>query len=307
MELKDLLKEKRREKGLTLQEVADAVGVNVSTLSRYERGEIASMKTVTMKALSKLLDIPLSKFIALPDDEKLQESERMVAQVEKKYNDLLRIVLSMDLSNLGDEDFEAVSKKFDEIIAVNLESKDPAEAQRVRVTKRSILRRLNEIQQERSKNKAEPADTPKDFLTEKDGPKDSENAPTMYRYPLYGDIACGEPIYVDGQLHGYIETDVKVKADFCIRAKGDSMIGDRICDGDLVFIKSQPAVENGEIAAVLVDGEATLKRVYFDKELEVLRLFPSNPTCKIQTYSGPELETVHILGKAVKCQFDLNV
>ena len=128
MELKDLLKEKRREKGLTLQEVADAVGVNVSTLSRYERGEIASMKTVTMKALSKLLDIPLSKFIALPDDEKLQKSERMVAQVEEKYNDLLRIVLSMDLSNLGDEDFEAVSKKFDEIIAVNLESKDPAEA-----------------------------------------------------------------------------------------------------------------------------------------------------------------------------------
>ena len=306
MELKNLLKEKRLEKDLTLQEVADAVGVNVSTLSRYERGEIANMKTDTMKALSKLLDIPLSKFIALPDEEKLQESERMAAQVKEKYDDLFRIVLSMDLSDLKDEDFEDVRKKFDEIIAINLEAKDPIGAQRVRETKRGILRRLSEIQQERSKNKPGPAATQKDFLVGESEPKDAEDGPAMYRYPLYGDIACGEPIYVDGQLQGYIETDVKVKADFCIRAKGDSMIGDRICEGDLVFIKSQSAVENGEIAAVLVDGEATLKRVYYDKDLEVLRLFPSNPTCKIQTYSGPELETVHILGKAVKCQFDLN-
>ena len=89
-------------------------------------------------------------------------------------------------------------------------------------------------------------------------------------------------------------------------AKGDSMIGDRIFDGDIVFIHKQPMVENGEIAAILIGDNATLKRVSYDKEAGILQLFPSNPTKPIQTYRGEELNTIRILGKAVRCQFDLN-
>ena len=130
-----------------------------------------------------------------------------------------------------------------------------------------------------------------------------------YRYPILGGIACGEPIYADQEWQGCVETEVNVKADFCIRAKGDSMIGDRICDGDIVFIKKQSMVENGEIAAVVIGDDATLKRVVYDKDAGILQLFPSNPSpeYKIQVYSGEELNQIRIIGKAIKCQFDLNV
>lgn len=126
------------------------------------------------------------------------------------------------------------------------------------------------------------------------------------KFPLFSAIACGEPIFADDSVESYIEAGSNIKADFCVRAKGDSMIGDRIFDGDIVFIKKQPVVENGQIAAVLVGDSATLKRVVYDRAAGILQLFPSNPAHKIQTYSGDELNQIRILGKAVKCQFDLN-
>ena len=59
----------------------------------------------------------------------------------------------------------------------------------------------------------------------------------------------------------YVEAGANIHADFCLKAKGDSMIGARIYDGDIVFIRKQEMVNNGEIAAVMIDDEATLKRV----------------------------------------------
>ena len=64
----------------------------------------------------------------------------------------------------------------------------------------------------------------------------------------------------------FVETSADINADFCLTAKGDSMINARIFDGDIVFIKAQPQVENGEIAAVIVNDEATLKRVYLKSD-----------------------------------------
>lgn len=125
-------------------------------------------------------------------------------------------------------------------------------------------------------------------------------------FPVFESIACGDPIYADDHIEGYIEAGSDIKADFCVIAKGDSMIGDRIFDGDVVFVKKQSVVENGEVAAVLIGDEATLKRVVYDHEAGILQLFPSNPAHKIQTYSGEDLNQIRILGKAVKCQFDLN-
>lgn len=126
------------------------------------------------------------------------------------------------------------------------------------------------------------------------------------RLPILGNIACGEPVYADEDWQGWVDVDADLDADFCLRATGDSMTGDRIYDGDIVFIHSQPVVENGEIAAVLVGDEATLKRVSFDEGTGVLQLFPSNPTYPILRYTGAALADVRILGKAVRCQFDLN-
>ena len=77
------------------------------------------------------------------------------------------------------------------------------------------------------------------------------------------------------------------------------MIGARIHDGDIVFIRKQPIVENGEIAAVVIDNEATLKRWYFYPEEKKLILNPENAVFPPLVYIGEELDNIICLGKAV--------
>lgn len=77
------------------------------------------------------------------------------------------------------------------------------------------------------------------------------------------------------------------------------MIDAGIHDGDVVYIHIQPEVENGQIAAVRIDGEATLKRVFWDKDSQVLQLVPANSSYMPKVYSGQALESVHIEGRAV--------
>ena len=125
------------------------------------------------------------------------------------------------------------------------------------------------------------------------------------KFPLIGNIACGKPIFADEQFEAYIEAGANIKADFCLRAKGDSMIGARIYDGDIVFIRKQEMVEDGEIATVLIDDEATLKRVYYDQENNVIQLFAENPQYKTMRFVGEELNHIRILGKAVALQTDI--
>lgn len=125
------------------------------------------------------------------------------------------------------------------------------------------------------------------------------------QFPLLGNIACGEPIFAEQNFEAYVEAGANVHADFCLRAKGDSMIGARIQDGDIVFIKKQEMVDDGEIAAVLIEDEATLKRVYYDQESGVLQLFAENPKYKTMRFSGEELDHIRILGKAVAFQSDV--
>lgn len=120
--------------------------------------------------------------------------------------------------------------------------------------------------------------------------------------PLLGRIACGRPIYAESEYGSFCTPFGNVDADFCLAASGDSMIGARIFDGDIVFIRAQDTVENGEIAAVIIGDEATLKRVYFYPEKNKLILSPENPKYEPLVYIGEELNTVKILGKAVAYQ-----
>lgn len=118
-----------------------------------------------------------------------------------------------------------------------------------------------------------------------------------HRIPLLGEIACGEPIFADEDFEGLIESDIG--ADFALRCSGDSMTGARIMDGDIVLIKKQDMVENGEIAAVIIENEATLKRVMYFKEKNTLILKPENPRYEDLIYTNDELNQIRILGKAV--------
>ena len=125
------------------------------------------------------------------------------------------------------------------------------------------------------------------------------------RVPMLGAIACGAPVFASEDRGEYLSVGGDTKADFCLVAKGDSMIGARIHDGDTVFIKAQETVSNGEIAAVIIGDEATLKRVYYDEKNMKLILSPENPAYAPMVFVGPELECIRIIGKAVAFQSKL--
>lgn len=125
---------------------------------------------------------------------------------------------------------------------------------------------------------------------------------TRRRIPLLGTIACGEPILAEADVDTFAVVGKAVECDFALRCKGDSMIGARIFDGDLVFIRKQDYVDDGSIAAVLLDDEATLKRVYHLADGRV-ELRAENPTFKSIIVGGEgETRTCRILGKAVAFQ-----
>lgn len=121
--------------------------------------------------------------------------------------------------------------------------------------------------------------------------------PEMRKIPLIGSIACGAPILAEEHIDEYIDIPHHIHADFALTCKGDSMINARIFDGDVVYIRQQQTVDNGVIAAVLIDGEATLKRVQLFEDH--ISLEPENPQYRPLVYWGEEMNAVRILGKAV--------
>lgn len=129
----------------------------------------------------------------------------------------------------------------------------------------------------------------------------------LKRFPLLGEIACGKPVYANENRESYIMAGTDIKADFCLKAKGDSMINARICDGDIVFIQRQDIVDNGEIAAVVVnnESEATLKRFYYYAEKCMVILKAENPAYEDMIFTNEELNNFHILGKAIAFQSDV--
>ena len=127
------------------------------------------------------------------------------------------------------------------------------------------------------------------------------------KIPVLGKIACGNPIYANEERESYVMAGTEIKADFCLIASGNSMITARIYDGDIVFIRKQNIVENGDIAAVMVstEGEVTLKRFFYYPQKALLILKPENPVYEDLIFQGAELDEVHVLGKAIAFQSDV--
>ena len=201
MEIKDILKNRRTELGLTQLDVANAVGVSEATVSRWESGDIANMKRSRIASLASVL--------------------KMSPSIIMGWNEEHEAHMPSNISPL----------------------------------------------------------------------------PAMRKVPLVGSIACGTPILAEENLDGTVEAPDHVRADFALRCKGDSMINARIFDGDIVYIRQQESVEHGEIAAVLIGDEATLKRVYIYDDC--ISLEAENPQYKPMVYRGEEMNNIRILGKAV--------
>ena len=128
---------------------------------------------------------------------------------------------------------------------------------------------------------------------------------SIKKFPLLGEIACGEPIFVNEDRESYVLSGTDINADFCLKAKGDSMIGARIFDGDVVFIKKTEIVDNGEIAAIVIDDEVLLKRFYYFPDESLLTLQSENPKYPPKNYTNEQLNHIRVLGKAVAFQSDI--
>lgn len=122
--------------------------------------------------------------------------------------------------------------------------------------------------------------------------------PTTNKKPRLGVISCGNPIDTPENFDGYDDVPDMFDCDFTLVCEGDSMMGARICDGDIVYIKQQPTIENGQIAAVLIDGEEKLlKRVYITDESIILQA--ENPAYPPRSYHREDMNRVSIIGKVV--------
>lgn len=125
---------------------------------------------------------------------------------------------------------------------------------------------------------------------------------TTKKVPILGKIACGDPIEAIEHIEYYAEVDSNLKIDAGLIAQGDSMINARIYDGDTVFIHYQPTVENGEIAAVKIDGDVTLKRFYYDQKTDMVTLVAENPKYAPYIYKKSDNKLIQIVGKALTFQ-----
>lgn len=113
--------------------------------------------------------------------------------------------------------------------------------------------------------------------------------------PLIGKIAAGTPIFADQNVEDYFTIDSRIDADFCLRIQGDSMIDAGINNNDIVFIRQQPTLEVGEIGAIQIGEEATLKRFYRTNDSIILQ--PANSDYLPQIYTSDS--DIKILGKLV--------
>jgi repressor LexA len=207
----------RKERGLSLEQLAEAVGTSRQTIHRYENGIITNIPSEKVEGLAKALGTTPSSLMGWEDEE----------EVFSSFNNITAIS-SIDLSPVGTK-----------------------------------------------------------------------------QLPMLGNVACGEPIFATEEYCHFVNTSSNISADFCLTAKGDSMINARIFDGDVLFVRKQESVDDGEIAVVLIDDEATVKRVYFDRENSILTLMPENPTYKPMRYIGRELDRIRILGKVVSGQYKI--
>lgn len=162
-----------------------------------------------------------------------------------------------------------------------------------RVTKMQELADLFEVtlSELRDLPRTEPSDA-----TSSIPPSGFEPLPDMSKIPVVGQIACGQPITAEENIEGYASAPERWRANFALICQGRSM-EPRIMDGDLVAIRSDIRVESGQVAAVRIGDEATLKKIYFYPERIVLR--PINDAFEDIVFEGEKMNDVSIEGKAV--------
>lgn len=260
----------RKEADISAEKLAAAIGVSPATIYRYENGDIEKVPGDVLLPISKVLRTTPAYLMGWEDSPSTDFSS--ILNDYKKRNGLT----NEDLSKMS-----GVPKPtIDKITAGT--------------TKRPSLDTVQALARACGMSLSDFDDISETSYRTIPG---IEPMPRMRRIPLIGTIACGEPILAVENIEGDVEIPDSIRADFALRCKGDSMINARIFDGDMVYIREQPSVENGQIAAVLIDDEATLKRVHLFDDHIVLE--PENPMYRPKVYWNGDMNAVRILGLAV--------
>lgn len=127
-----------------------------------------------------------------------------------------------------------------------------------------------------------------------------------HEVPMLGEISCGKPIVANEEHEKMAGLFNGIEADFALKCRGDSMINARIHDGDIVFLKKVDGFTNGDIVAVVIDDETTLKRIYMDHINSICTLVPENPLYPTIRYQGEEIDHIRVIGKVVAFQSLIN-
>lgn len=306
------LKSLRLSHNMTQKQLAEALGISKSTISMYENGN-REPDFETLEAIADILNVDMDQLIGrslyVPRDS-VPKRIRIILKYKNISISKLAELLDVDKNNLYDFIFNTPVDEFNyndprlhniaDVLGISVDAffgynifSDDTTDNYINFLFDKIDKGLPLTKQE-SKIVCDyinsSSDT--DFLHDNIIP-----LPKTKSIPLVGSIACGTPILAVENIEDYVKVDEKIPADFALRCKGDSMINSRIYDGDIVYIRQQPDVDDGEIAAVLIGEEATLKKVYKYPNKVVLRA--SNPIYDDMVYTDEELEDIVILGKAV--------
>ena len=167
--------------------------------------------------------------------------------------------------------------------------------------------RVEDIPTSKIKAMADLFEVPPSYLIDDDSLPPSAapiDLTSRHRIPILGRIAAGLPLYAEQNIEGYTLTDLNGGAEyFALRVTGDSMNAARIEDGDVIIVRRQDEVENGELAVVMVgDDDATVKRFYSTDSTVTLMPQSRNPIHQPQIYDL-EKTKIKVLGKVVKVEF----
>ena len=270
-EIKDRIKTRRLELGLSAEKVAEMVGVSKSTVIRWENGDISSLRSDIIANLAYTLQVS-PDYLILSDINTNYLSAFSAKQIGERIRERrLELGISQEhlATELGYTSRSSIAKIESGINALTF----PKIQEFAKVLQVSPAQLVGwENMQKAEKN----------------------------RIPVLCGVSHKRPIFSNKLF-----LSCEKKTDFCFIFFGDSMIGARIHDGDIVFCRSQNMVENGEIAAVIIGDEATLKRVYYYPDKQKLVLQAENPKYEPFVYVGNELDEINIIGKAVAFQSDV--
>ena len=224
--------------------------------------ELRRERGINMKDAARALGMPYTTYVNYEKGTREPNSETLI-EIANFYNTSIDYLLGKSNIRIDDKTLDVVNEIDHDILE-----------------KAGNIRDALRLQQERD------ATIPAGF----------EPLPEMTTIPLVGSIACGTPITAEENIEARIGIPAAWNADFALTCKGDSM-EPRYQDGDIVCIRCQPEVENGQIAAVRIGEEATLKRFY--QEGDTVTLVPVNPTYMPLVYRGTELSDIQIEGRVV--------